>query len=264
MTFRCLQGLLAGLLLLAFALPARADDKAVKAVEDELAKLKGPKTTPKAITDKALTDAFPKHSFCAVLYRQFPVAVAPPEKLKPSNVCVIDADGKVTFLNNTEALTKFFVENLAPVKTDDAAKTATKAWLRLVEEWVQDGFYSFDIPDSSLVSRELGKGLKAAGKAVIKPEMGNMGELTATLSFDEAGQLTKVDETNKVVRGIRPRCQATKLLDADPIVRAMAEQDILVMGQKAKGYLDEQRAKATPEVRRAIDRLWQQILDEGR
>jgi hypothetical protein len=54
------------------------------------------------------------------------------------------------------------------------------------------------------------------------------------------------------------------LLDADPIVRRMAEQDLLIMGSAAKSYLDEQRAKASPELRRAIDRLWQRIVDEGR
>jgi hypothetical protein len=42
----------------------------------------------------------------------------------------------------------------------------------------------------------------------------------------------------------------------------MAEKDILVMGSAAKGYLDEQRAKASPELRRAIDRVWRRILDE--
>ena len=43
----------------------------------------------------------------------------------------------------------------------------------------------------------------------------------------------------------------------------MAEQDILVMGKSAKAYLDEQRAKAEPELKAAIDRVWRRILDEG-
>ena len=63
--------------------------------------------------------------------------------------------------------------------------------------------------------------------------------------------------------GVRPICQATKLLDADPLVRRMAEQDILVMGQSAKEYLDEQRANAKPELKAAIDRIWKRIVDEG-
>ena len=69
---------------------------------------------------------------------------------------------------------------------------------------------------------------------------------------------------NKVVRGMRPRCQATRLLDPDPLIREICEQDLLVMGRAAQGYLMEQRATASPELRRAIDRVWQKILDEGR
>jgi len=44
----------------------------------------------------------------------------------------------------------------------------------------------------------------------------------------------------------------------------MAEQDILVMGKAAKGYLDEQRAKASPELQQAIDEIWERIIAEGR
>ena len=63
---------------------------------------------------------------------------------------------------------------------------------------------------------------------------------------------------------MRPICQSTKLLDSDPIVRKMAEQDLLIMGKAAKPYLDEQRAKVSPPLRDAIDKIWQQILIEGR
>ena len=93
---------------------------------------------------------------------------------------------------------------------------------------------------------------------------GGSGMLGARLNFDRAGKLTAVSEEAKIRPGPRPICQATKLLDPDPVVRRMAEQDLLIMGRAAKPYLDEQRAKATPELRRAIDRVWQRILDEGR
>jgi hypothetical protein len=36
------------------------------------------------------------------------------------------------------------------------------------------------------------------------------------------------------------------------------------MGSAAKPYLDEQRAKATPELKAAIDRIWERIRKEGR
>ena len=44
----------------------------------------------------------------------------------------------------------------------------------------------------------------------------------------------------------------------------MAERDILVMGRVCREYLLSQRAKATPELQREIDRVWQRILDEDR
>jgi hypothetical protein len=43
----------------------------------------------------------------------------------------------------------------------------------------------------------------------------------------------------------------------------MAEQDMLVMGKWAKGYLDEQRAKAKSELKAAIDRIRKRIVEEG-
>jgi hypothetical protein len=68
----------------------------------------------------------------------------------------------------------------------------------------------------------------------------------------------------RVTARVRPICQATKLLDRDPIVRRMARQDVLVMGRAAKPYFDKVPATARPKLQRAIDRIWQRILDEGR
>ena len=39
---------------------------------------------------------------------------------------------------------------------------------------------------------------------------------------------------------------------------------LLVMGRAAKDYLDEQKRKAGPELKEAIERVWQKILDEER
>ena len=57
--------------------------------------------------------------------------------------------------------------------------------------------------------------------------------------------------------------QATKLLDADPVVRRIAAQDLIIMGLAARDYLMDQRAQATPELREAIDRVWRQIQKNG-
>jgi hypothetical protein len=133
--------------------------------------------------------------------------------------------------------------------------------LRLTEEFTQDGFFKFSIPKESLTAVKPNGAWRASGKVVVA--QGGKGEITANLNFDEAGKLTKIEETNTVKPGVRPICQATNLLDPDPIVRRMAEQDILVMGRTAQEYLEEQRVKACPELKHAIDRIWQRIVDEG-
>jgi hypothetical protein len=102
---------------------------------------------------------------------------------------------------------------------------------------------------------------KVVGKFVVT--QGGKGELTATLGFDDRGRLSKASEVDTIKPGVRPICQATKLLDADPLVRRMAERDLLVMGRACRDYLEEQRAKAGPELQKAIDRVWRRIIDEG-
>jgi len=217
------------------------------------------------VAGEALSRAFPNYRFYSLRFRQYPVAVKPPEPLEANNLFVVTPDGSVEHLRDSKALETFFRARLAPVITDPGAREAAKAWLRLAEEFHQDGFLQFSVPDDALrVTAAAGGGLRVTGKAVVNPQGGNIGEIAASLTFDPAGKLIKGSETAKIKRGIRPICQATKLLDADPIVRGMAEQAILVMGKAAKGYLDEQRAKASPELQRAIDRIWQQILAEDR
>ena len=93
---------------------------------------------------------------------------------------------------------------------------------------------------------------------------GGNGEITAKLTFDPNGKFQSAEEKVNLKPGPRPICQATKLLDGDAIVRRMAERDLLIMGRAAKPYLDEQRAKASPELQRAIDAIWRQIQDEDR
>ena len=93
---------------------------------------------------------------------------------------------------------------------------------------------------------------------------GGEGRIEALITLGAAGSLVQIYEKSVLRPGVRPICQATKLLDRDPIVRRMAEQDVLVMGRAAKPYLDQIRARARPKLQQAIDRMWQRILDEGR
>src|SRR5262249_39379852 len=140
---------------------------------------------------------------------------------------------------------------------DKAGYQALTAWLTLAQEFHQDGFFKFEV---------LRKDFSKAGDAVLGRAVvmqGGNGELNAKLTF-AMGKLADVTESSKIIPGPRPICQATKLLDPDPIVRRMAENDLLFMGDLAKDYLDEQRAQASPELRQAIDRLWQRIQEQHR
>ena len=127
------------------------------------------------------------------------------------------------------------------------------------QQFVQDGFYQFTIPDKEIA----GNAQMMTGKAVVEPKGGNKGYLAVTITLED-GKLAKVEEENTVKPGVRPICEATKLLDPDPIVRGMAEQCILLMGSPAREYLLEQRVRASPDLQEAIDRIWRRIVDEER
>jgi peroxiredoxin len=248
------------------ASPAATGEEDRKDAEDLLGKRFPVLRTPGIpslvrITDEMLSRTFPEHRFFALIFRQYPVARITPEPLKSQNVFVIQKDGNVQHLTGIKPLEEFFRSKLALVLDAQSARESAGAWLRLSEEFKQDGFFKFSIPQDSLIVQKLKSGLKASGKAVVT--QGGSGEIRASLSFTTEGKLAQIEEANTVKAGVRPICQATKLLDPDPIVRLMAEKDLLVMGRAAKEYLDEQRAKASPQLKQAIDRIWQRIVAEG-
>jgi hypothetical protein len=217
------------------------------------------------VADDPVAPAFPGHSFYVLRFRQYPVAVVPPTPLTTNNIFVVKPDGSVEHVGDVEALKRFFQTTLAPVRTEMEAKDAAKAWLRLAQEFQQDGFLQFTIRDDSMrIASTADGGLQATGRAIVNQRGGNSGEIFAALTFNPAGALADVAETINIKRGIRPICQATKLLDPDPIVRGMAEQAILVMGKDAKEYLDEVRTTASAQLRQAIDLIWERIRAEDR
>ena len=218
-----------------------------------------------SLKDDSLAREFPGYSFYVLRFKKYPVARVPPEPLKLNNLFIVKPDGAIEHIVEPEALKKLFRTALIPVTTQARARDATKAWLQLSQQFYQDGFFHFSIPEDSIrIAATDSGGLEVSGKAIVNQQGGNAGEIGASLTFDRAGVLTNVSESVQIHRGIRPICQATKLLDPDPIMRGMAEQDILVMGKAVKGYLDEQRAKASPELQRAIDAIWRRIVAEGR
>jgi hypothetical protein len=236
--------------------------KGLELVNARLEKLNGQGAMVKTIDEDAVARALPGFLCFAVVFRQYPVARPIPEPLKGGNVFAVK-DGKLDVVSDAKALEKFLQGGLKPAKDEAQARDAARAWLRLSEELHQDGFFQFTIPDKELAAEKAKEGWKASGKAVVEPKGGDKGQIEVTLVFDADGKLAKAEEKADLKAGVRPICQATKLLDPDPVVRGMAEKDILVMGRRAKAYLDEQRARAGPELQQAIDRVWQRILDEG-
>jgi len=245
-----------------FALAEEIPDSLTKKLAEYKGAERGQMIT---VNDESLTREFPGYSFYVLRFRKYPVARITPEPLKANNLFVVKPNGSVEHIQDTEMLKNFFRLTLRPVKTESRARDAAKGWLRLAQEFHQDGFFQFSIAEDSIrVATIKDGGIEVSGKAVVNQQGGNAGEIGASLTFDSAGALTNVSESAQTRRGIRPISQATKLLDPDPIVRGMAEQSILVMGRAAKEYLDEQRAKASPELQRAIDEIWRQIVAEGR
>jgi hypothetical protein len=241
----------------------KAIAKAKMLVEERLRELKAANAQVVPITAEAVTKMFPENVFVVVSFRQWPVAIKPPAPLKSRNLFIVTKEGKLEHMTDAQGLSPFFLKNIENTTTREEAKEAVKCWLLLTQEFFQDGFYKFTLAEPRLSEKD-GR-LEIHGEAQVVPERGNKGEITVDMAFDlAAGRVKKLDGLSKVVPGIRPRCQATLLLHPDPLVRALAEDSLLVLGQAAREYLDEQRAKAGPELRRAIDRIWQRICNEGR
>jgi hypothetical protein len=240
-----------------------ADDlkKAEQQVKDRLKEFKGPDAEVKSVSDDPIGKALPGQQFFSVRYRLYPLAVRPPEGLKSSNVFAVTPKGEVKVLTDAKGLEEYFRDHLGAAKDEDAAKGAALAWLRLVEEFSQDGYYQFKPVEEATKFSADGDGKRVTARSVVMK--GGNGEINVELTFDAKGKLTKATANAALKPGARPKCHATKLLDPDPVVRAIVEQDLLIMGRAAKGYLDEQRAKASPELQKAIDRIWERILEQG-
>jgi hypothetical protein len=269
--FALLAALWTGLTVAAVAVAVPKDakpskeeiQKAERLIEDDLAALSGKRGKIEHLSADPLLQMFPRQILFSVVFRQYPVAQLAPPPLKAANIyAVARQGGELQRLTDAKELDKFLRDTLPAVKNAGDAKEAVRAWLELAPVLLQDGYFTFMVLDEATKARTQGGSIEASGKVLVKK--GGSGELLVTLTFDQSGKLTRVQQTNKVKPGVRPICQATKLLDADRLIRAMAEQDLLVMGRAVKPYLDEQRAKARPELKKAIDHIWQRITEEDR
>ena len=190
--------------------------KAETQVQKELVKLKGENGQVKLLASEPLVRTFPNHLFCSVLYRRYPVARVPPRPLKPSSIFAIRRarEGKPLLLADSKQLEDFFQEVLAPVQSDDQAKDTVRAWLRLSQILVQDGFYKFTLMDDSTKVKAVDSGKEASGKVVVMA--GGNGEIDVHMTFDKSGKLIKLDQSVQVKPGPRPICQAYKVARCRP------------------------------------------------
>jgi hypothetical protein len=256
------------MLVIPLLAPAAPQNTARQALDRKLAEYRGAANGGEIVevTHPSLTTLLPRHSVFVLRFRMFPVARQPQPPLSANNIFVVKPDQSVELITSAESLQKFFAAAIPNIDTAALAENACKAWLRLTQELRQDGFFRFNEPQVSApaMTRDLPpSNIRVSGTLAVAPNNGDMGQIGTTLTFNR-GKLASVMDTADLKAGIRPICQATKLLDPDPIVRGMAEQSILVMGQTARGYLKEQRALASPELQIAIDRIWRRIIEEGR
>ena len=226
----------------------------------ELRRITKGKYTPTGALPQISADAIgrdlPHLRFYALVFPQWPLGVAPPFPLSSSNVIAVSDAGTVTVMTEPTALLRLFNTN----RHLKDPRMILLAWLNLTWHFSDDRFFKFDVGQNITITPQ-GDRTLASGKDVVQPRGGDQGEIDVTLIIAANGHLIAASDNRNVRPGIRPICQATKLLDPDPIVRGMAEQCLLVMGSRARAYLDEQRAKASPELQTAIDAMWQRILE---
>jgi hypothetical protein len=216
------------------------------------------------VIDSSLQKTFPNHVFYVLRFPQWPVGYDVPAPLANNNIFAVDKTSKPLLITTPEKLKTVFAQ-FAKVADQTAARTALTTWLQLSQELHQDGMFKFDDSPSGVTCNETQTTISVSGQVAVAPVGGNTGEIKATLRFDRAsGAMTDFNEDVNLQEGMRPICQSTKLLDKDPLVRKMAEQDLLIMGKFAKPYLDWQRERVSPELQHAIDAVWQKILDENR
>ena len=203
-----------------------------------------------------LAACFGEIHFFALRFPLYPVGTQPPPSLASNNLLVVSGVA-VTQIADDETLARFFVERLRTIRDANDTAAAARCWLTLAQQLHQDGYFRFGEPIVTADERS------ARGTLPVVPERGNKGELAVRLFFAN-GRLERIEPSDRMLAGTRPRCQATRLLDPDPVVREIMRRDLLVIGQAAKAYLDEVRGAADPALQRAIDDVWEQIVREGR
>jgi hypothetical protein len=148
------------------------------------------------VDDEALRHILGAERFFIVRFEGASHAPIPPAPLRLANLIWVQPNGTVKRLEDPAMLRVIFTEKIAPVRSESEARDVMKAYLRLAEEFVQDGFYKFVVAERSIsVNREQDH-LVATGRAEVA-ERGS-GGVSATLIFDASGKLVDASSVAKV------------------------------------------------------------------
>jgi len=217
------------------------------------------------IDSAALQEAFPDSLFYVLRFPQWPLPIEPPPPLGNNNIFAVAKGSKLSApITSIEQLKLFLIKNSKATVSEANCRTLLEGAMALVQELSQDGMYQFAIDKHDISVTRTAQGRTASGQIKALPNGGNSGAVFVTLRFGLKSEVIGLDCQSKLVEGMRPICQSTKLLDADPIVRKMAEKDLLIMGRSAGEYLQWQREQVSPELKVEIDRVWARIIKEGR
>jgi len=247
--------------------PAQPDREDVKKAEKAIRAASEDKDIEsiKELADDPLLRSFPGFLFFDVRFT-YDYGV-PLGRVKGSSFWVVQTkECKPTQLGrlgraDVKVLQKFMQENLKVTNGDARMKDAAWACLRVAQEALTEhGWMTMTLPEDSIKTGGDKEIRTATGKAVVKPEGGAGGEVVVTLRVDDANKVKSVEIKSTVHTGPKPKCHATKLLDPDPVIRAMAEQQLLLMGRRAEDYVRDRRAKADADLRKEIDRVWQRVV----
>ena len=157
-----------------------------------------------SIDDAAVVQAFPSERFYILRYSRYPVAQVLPEALTYNNLVMASTDRRVELIADTSALETIFRSKLITVKDERRALNAVTAWLRLTQEFHQDGFLEFSQPDATLKALRNPDGITALGTTRVIADAGNDGQIAVVIRFDRTGKCSEVQETANVIAGRRP------------------------------------------------------------
>ncbi len=156
------------------------------------------------VDDPAIRNILPDEHFYTVrFFVGYPRPGLVPRPLGLNNLILVRSDGSVKQIKNLTTLTRLFTEKLPPILDEKQAREAVLAYLRLTEEFYQDGQYVFSIPEDSIVVARQGAHLVASGRAVVTK--GGNGELTAKLMFDASGKVSMIEPGGRTRPDVRLR-----------------------------------------------------------